>query len=542
MLDVTPGKPVIILGRNGTGKSALVHYIVSHINGQIIYLPGSRPSYFENESLSLTPASRRDLIQNMRSWDSSPDTRWRVPSGTSRNEKAIHDLQSVVTQFAVTAVEEIKREGRKSAAIARLQSGEAPLDRVNVLLAQANLPVRIRMEAGELRCQRADKIYSIAKMSDGERTALVIIAEIVAAASGSIFVIDEPELHIHRSIVVPLLAALMAEKPGCAFVISTHELELASSAPFAQILLVRGCQWDGGAAKFWDVDLLPVAGEIPESIRLDLLGSRRQILFIEGTSTSLDQPLYALLYPDVSVRSRESCREIVRAVTGLRSTEVLHHVEAYGLVDSDGMATEFVTKLEADGIYALPIFAVESLYYATEVLEKVAARQSATFGISIAALLGEAQAEALDSLKQDQVNHLASRISERQIRDQLLLALPDRQAIAGNGAGAINVSFTSPYPAELTRLGNLVKKGDLAAIIARYPVRESGVLNAISKKLHFQGRSDFERAALTCIGTDEALRVALRQKLAMLSTKLMKVPGQLSTGKHRGNRRLARER
>ena len=61
-------------------------------------------------------------------------------------------------------------------------------------------------------------------MSDGERSALVLIAEVVAAAAGSVFLIDEPELHLHRSIVVPLIGSMIRENPASTFIVSTHEL------------------------------------------------------------------------------------------------------------------------------------------------------------------------------------------------------------------------------------------------------------------------------------------------------------------------------
>ena len=91
---IRAGSPVFILGRNGTGKSALVNSLAAQWPGKVVYMPGSRPSYFENESLSMTPASRREFGTNLKHWDSQPDTRWKSMLGTTRNEKAIHDLQA----------------------------------------------------------------------------------------------------------------------------------------------------------------------------------------------------------------------------------------------------------------------------------------------------------------------------------------------------------------------------------------------------------------------------------------------------------------
>src|SRR5690349_20821254 len=70
-VPISTGRPVYILGRNGTGKSALVHNFVSQVS-QSVYIPGSRPSYFDNESLQLTPASRRQMSLNMVHWDREP--------------------------------------------------------------------------------------------------------------------------------------------------------------------------------------------------------------------------------------------------------------------------------------------------------------------------------------------------------------------------------------------------------------------------------------------------------------------------------------
>ncbi|TPK39562.1 ATP-binding cassette domain-containing protein [Mesorhizobium sp. B2-5-3] len=522
LINVDRGKPVFILGRNGTGKSALVHMLANQLGNRVVYVPGSRPSYFDSESLTLTPASLRDLTSNLRSWDSSPDTRWKPISGTARNEKAIHDLQAAEVQYKVDAANEITRDGTGSTAISRLQSHNSPLDRVNALLKQANLPTRVVIADGELKTDRAGQVYSIAKMSDGERTALIIAAEVVSASSDTIFLIDEPELHLHRSIVVPLLAALMAEKPDAGFVVSTHELELPAESVSARVVLVRGCQWQGKAIGSWDVDVLPDASEIPEPLRVDILGSRRKILFIEGTSTSLDQPLYALLFPNVSISSRDGSREVMRAVAGLRATEAVHHATGFGLVDNDGMGADRIAKLQAEYIYPLSIFAVESLYYSNEVLVAVASQQSMTLGTEAEALLADARSQALTSLNlAGKVEHLASRVSERQMRDTVLRALPDRQAVIDGNTAPLTISITSPYPTELSRLRELLRAGDLDGIIARYPVRESGVLDGIARGLRFRDRADYEKAALTRIGAEDPLKAALRQKLEPLTPQLL---------------------
>jgi predicted ATPase len=510
------------LGRNGTGKSALVNALAAEWVGNVIYMPGSRPSYFDYESLSMTPESRRQFTANQKHYDIQPDKRWKPLEGSSSNEKAIHDLQTAETQYKLDAANEIKAEGPSSSAIARLQADNSPLDIVNSLLAQANLTVQLKVANGELRAMQGDSLYSYARMSDGERTALVIAAEVVAAKPGMVFLLDEPELHLHSSIVVALIKALILERPDCGFVVCTHQLELPAAVKGGEIVLVRDSVWEKEKIVTWDVDVIHDSEQIPEWLWVDVIGARRKILFIEGNNkTSLDQPLYALLFPKVSLRPCESCKDVMRAVRGLRDIEGIHRAKAFGLIDHDGMSPEQMSKFEDDGIYPLPIFAVESLIYSLEVQTAVAIKQAEISGIDPQEMLNAAKDIAIESLKgKGTKEHLASRVAERQMRDQLLSQIPTRQQLMANDCDDLNIPVKSPYPDELARLTAFVDISDIHGIVSRYPVRDSGVLNGIVKGLRFNSRDDYERAALRRIGLDANLRDALKQKLGKLAAQL----------------------
>lgn len=518
-IELHAGVPVFIIGKNGTGKSALVHFL-SRIKGlNLVYLPGSRPSNFDNEYLSLTPASREQLVSNARSWDQNESTRWRIQSGTARNEKSIYDLQTAEINFQLSAAQEIKSEGSVSAAIDRLRSGTSPLDRVNALLRQSNLPVQLGIKNAQLIANRSGEIFSIARMSDGERSALIVAAEVVAAPPRTIFLIDEPELHLHKAVITPFVASLISERTDCSFIISTHELELPTLFNGSPIVVTRDVIWQNGTAHHWDVDVLLDASEVPESLLVDVLGSRRKILFIEGTSVSLDYPIYSILFPDVSVRARDTCKDVREAVAGLRADEALHRIEAYGLIDQDGGSDNRASKLEEEGLYTTTVFSVESLYYAPEVLEVIANVQATTLGLSGADMLNEASQAALKCIDEDRIAYLASRLAERRLRDDVIQRLPDRENLVSAGS-AITLDVTSPYPREYEILRDLVSSKQLSAIVQNYPVRETGVLTALAKSFRFTGRKDYEKAVLTRVGIDENLRSILRNKLGRVAAKL----------------------
>lgn len=528
-ITIQGDNPLFILGRNGTGKSALVQSLVGVLGAHVVYLPGSRPSYFDQEFLSMTPATRKQYDLHSANWDRSPDIRWHSMGGTQRNEKAVHDLQTREAQYKIDAADEIQRDGVHSKAIARLQAANSPLDQVNALLEIASLPVTLLMQDG-LKAKRGNAVFSIAKMSDGERIATILAAEVVSAPAQTVFLIDEPELHLHRAIVIPLLAALISKRPDCGFVVSTHELELPRALQKGALLLVRGVTWAGGAARSWDVDTLTSVEEIPESLYTDILGSRQRMLFVEGTDGNLDAAIYPLLFDEVSVSSRGSCRQVAEAVIGIRAINEMHRVEALGLVDNDAMSEEQIADLEEKGIYPMSVYSVESLYYSKEVLEAVANAQAQIQCCDAAGLISDAKSTALKVLEDESVaRHLAARLAERAIHDAALRALPRRGDLSTEEGNVIKIEIRSPYSAQLEELQRLVSSGALHEIIAKYPVRESPVLDAIAKGLRFRSRGDYEATTLGRIAASETLRQALRMKLGKLADRLTRPPEEVAT-------------
>lgn len=414
------------------------------------------------------------------------------------------------------AANDIKVNGIASKGIKKLQSNDSPIDRVNSIMEQANLPVRMHIRNGEVQAIRGGVPYSIAKMSDGERAALVLSAEVVSAMPASVFVLDEPELHLHRGITLPLISILIKERQDCGFIVSTHELELPSEWTESNVIIVRNCNWLGDQPQSWEFDVIAANAPIPEELRLDVLGSRKQIVFVEGKASSLDKPLYSLLFPSATIVSRNSSREVRQAVQGLRANQDTHHTIAFGIIDNDGLSIEQIGALATEYVFALPVFSVEALYYSLETLEAVA-KQKEALGSDSAALIARAKDRALQALHvQGTLTHLAARISEQRMRNVVLSHVPDRDTMIAAGQSSIPILVSSPFPNELAHIHSLLQVCKLEAIIERYPVRESGVLAALAKGLGFENRADYERAVLARVKVEPTLKAALRAKLGPL--------------------------
>ena len=522
-IDVMPSRPIFIVGGNGTGKSALVHKIVAQLSGApLLYVPGSRSTTFDQESLNLTPASRRNLQTQMQVWNQTSETRWRNISGNARNEKAIHDLQTSEIQYTADAARDVKEHGRNSKAIEELQANNSPIDRINRIMLESGLPPRLLITRGELRAIREEGDYSIAKMSDGERAALILASDVVASDPGTIFILDEPELHMHRSITLPLLSTLFKERRDCAFIVSTHELSLPAEWIDSDTVIVRGCHWTRDQPVWWSFDILPPNAPIPEEVRVDVLGGRQKIVFVEGEITSLDRPLYSLLFPSATVVERSTSREVKQAVAGLRANMDAHHIEAFGVVDNDGLTLGQIGELANAFVIALSVFSIESLYYCQD-LRTAIANQRQGLGENPVSSIARSNARALETLTQTQMEHLSARLCEQRIRNSLVSNLPKRDDIIAAGSKPFAITILSPYQNELAHIQSLHVGGHIDRIIERYSIRHTGLLSALAKGMGFEGRESYERAALARVAAEPELREILKAKLGNLA-ELLAVP------------------
>ena len=378
-ISIRVGEQLFIVGANGSGKTALLqHFVTSQPNDKVRRISAHRQAWFQSGSLDFTAYSRRQFEQNNMNWDRQADARWIDHSPREKQSAVLFDLVAKENTRSRNVTRHID-EQKPEEAIALASNSVSPFKQLNDLLEQGTLTVSLKNSNDEeILAQHRNNghSFSIAQMSDGERAAVIIAANVLTVEPGTVLLIDEPERHLHRSIIEPFLSALFAQRKDCAFVISTHEIALPIANPKARALMVRSCEWAGDTATAWEIGVLESNTDLPEDLKLDILGSRRRMLFVEGTTKSLDLPLYSTLFPDISVIPKESCNDVIRAVKGLRGSHEFHHIEAFGLIDRDDRPEDEIKKLSEDNVFALDVCSVEALYYSSDAIAAVARRQA----------------------------------------------------------------------------------------------------------------------------------------------------------------------
>ena len=512
---------LFIVGANGSGKSALIQHLVSSNQGQKIRrISAHRQTWFTSGSIDLTPQSRKQFDQNSTQQEKREQSRWRDDYAHQRQSAVLFDLVAKENTRARLITHYIDSGNTENAKKTSTES-PSPFDQLNELLRTGTFSITLENANDEeilARLRDSSKSFSIAQMSDGERNAAIIAATVITVEPGTMLLLDEPERHLHRSIIEPFLSALFELRMDCTFVISTHEIALPIANPEARVLIARKCQWEGASAKAWDVELLEPNNDLPEELKRAILGSRKRILFVEGTANSLDLPLYTALFPGISVMPKGSCAEVQRAVNGLRGSQSLHHAEAFGLIDKDNRTEDEVNQLANDSIFALNVCSVETLYYCSDAITAVANQQANLRGTNVDEMIQFAKQKALDTLKED---CLAERMAERrckhQVYNHILSNIPDLKSTEVKTDINIEVSLKSPFPEELTRFNELVNMSKWDELVARYPLRQSNVFEILAKALKCSNRKDYEKILLAQVRYDSTLSKKLKKRIVPLS-------------------------
>ena len=517
-VELTEGQVIFVVGANGSGKSALVTQLSKSAGSlNVTRVAAHRQSWLSSSSVDLTPKSRKQLKNNIQSRDRQDESRWKDDYAEPRSQVALFDLANAQNRVSREVLELLKADSVDEAkTAAKLPS---PIEAMNNILAVSSLTVRLSInEDGDVLANHEEgKHFSITQLSDGERNAVMLAAQVLTADPETLFLIDEPERHLHRAITEPMLTALFERRKDCCFVIATHEPELPNSNPDAKVVIVRSCSWNGAVATGWDIDILESGVDIPDDIRRALLGARRRILFVEGETQSLDYPLIAALFPNLSIIPMGSCRDVERSVVGLTGSAELHWLKPIGLIDRDDRTDEEVAALESQKIFALEASAIEAIFYSSQAISEISGIQAEIFAGDVGEMISAATTAALAVLDQETKETLAARRAEKTARNKLLASLPDWRRIKETKGGRLEIEVATSFEGELGKIDTAVEANDLDGVVKRFAIKKTRIPAVIAEKLRFTNKRHYEEAVVTRAKKEANFNNTLRELLGNLS-------------------------
>ncbi|HYG24684.1 MAG TPA: AAA family ATPase [Verrucomicrobiae bacterium] len=357
-----------------------------------------------------------------------------------------------------------------------------PVTRLDVVkkIWETILPSRELIITGtriEARNRKDSKSYHAKEMSDGERGIFHLIGEALSAPKNGVFIVDEPELHLHRAIQSRLWDAVEVARADCTFVYITHDLGFAASRKDATKVWLREYTNDK-----WDWEEVPETDAFPESMLLEVMGSRRPVLFVEGERDNLDYFIYGKVFPQYTVVPCGSCEVVIHSTRSFAAMAELHHNTCGGLVDNDGRSEADIQMLNKLGVAVLPVALVENLFLVEPVLRLAATK----LGRNPDETAAQVKSRVLESLKRNSVQ-VISNLTRQEMEMKLR-----RIGKGEDGAEALATAFTSACaainPTEIykrweTEIGRVSTDNDFSAALRYYKIKglasEAGAVFAL---------------------------------------------------------------
>ncbi len=362
---------LVVVGANGAGKTRFgskieeLYPLKTHrISAQksLTFPSHVSPTSRERAEISFKYGSYYDHFTNESQYHGhKKNGRW---SG-NLNTSLLNDFEKLLVLLHTEEYEDSLsyKEGR-------ISKPTTKLDRVQSIW-ETVLPHRkLHKTAGVIETYPTGQIgnkYNASEMSDGERVIFYLIAEVICAAPNSIIIIDEPEMHIHKSLIKTLFDLVEIERPDCPIIYLTHDIDFAFTRHSALKIWARSYENNK-----WDYEIVDETTPIPEQLYLEVLGSRNPILFLEGDNSSIDYELYEQVYTDKTIKPVGSCDKVIQIVKAFREQQGFHQIESYGIIDRDRRQETDLVNLNSKGIWVLDVAEAENLLLIEPIIKSIA--------------------------------------------------------------------------------------------------------------------------------------------------------------------------
>ena len=343
----------VIIGANGAGKTSLINELRKNSIDEMYVLPAQKLLYFVSNTHNRNGITKEKYIQDLKEVNIKYDT---IEIQTHQIEDDFSGtftklITLWVKDFAKVMTDNARGVGEVSIAL---------LDRVEQIWNQIFPEITFYPESDDrvLEVVRNGDKYSINGLSDGERCVLFYIGNVLLAPENSYIVVDEPETFLNGAVYNELWDLLILERPDCQFIFASHNMDFVQSRTNATYIWCNKFE----APYDFDYEQLEESQEFPLSILAEVSGTRKPILFCEGTKTSIDYQIYSKLFSEFCfVKPVQGHKQVIQHTKAYNDLQLLHGNTAYGIIDNDWMNESSIQEQKEQNIFVLPFNEVEMM-------------------------------------------------------------------------------------------------------------------------------------------------------------------------------------
>lgn len=360
-------KKYILFGKNGTGKTKLLNLIKARVFGNAYYISATRNAI-------------EDKKTNLLNFEKTKSLYW--------------DFEALLYLFTRLIFKELQSEEQSHV----LPGGKRIANSYELFLQmyeklELNRKIKINFEKNSIELYDDNKnipVYDIRDASDGEKSIIQFLLYIFLIPKDTYIIIDEPELHINPSILKDFFNYIEEFRQDLVFIYSSHSIEFIESRENAKLINIK--DYNG---ETWDYEYLEDKNLTVEQI-LEIVGSKKPIIYIEGTENSIDYKIYSKLFKEFKVIPLDSCAEVIKVCKSIKKSKINYNGEIYGIIDNDFRNEDTIRRYQNSNIYTLPCSEVENLLFNPIIIEYILKKYDFTQG-------------SIDRLKEAIINNMKSK-------------------------------------------------------------------------------------------------------------------------------------
>ena len=354
--------------------------------------------------------------------------------------------------------------------------------------------------------------YPLLRLSDGEKSVLYYIGAVLYAMPDAAILVDDPETFIHSSIMRTLWNVLEQMRPDCTFIYNTHDVSFASSRIDNQCVWVKEFDPESVA---WDYEVMTSSRDLDNAL-LDLLGSRKPVLFIEGDDKhSIDSRLYPLIFPEYTIKPLGSCNKVIETVRSFGDLQNFHQLESCGIVDRDRRSEQEVEYLRKKNILVPDVAEVENLFMLEGVIRAVALHKRRNPDIVFPKVKKRVVLMFTKELKQQALQHVRHRV-KRDVEMRIDMKFTSINALENHMVELVSEINPRGLYDQLCREFHIYEdNNDYASILRVYNQKQMLNDSNVATLCGFKSKDDYIRGVLNILkGNSEhagAIRHAIKQ-------------------------------
>ena len=353
----------VIIGANGAGKSSLINELRKNSIDEMYVLPAQKLLYFVSNTHNRNGITKEKYIQDLKEVNIKYDT---IEIQTHQIED---DFSGTFTKLITLWVKDFaKVASDNSRGVAGVSI--ALLDRVEQIWNQIFPEITFYPEPNDrvLEVIRNGNKYSINGLSDGERCVLFYIGNVLLAPENSYIVVDEPETFLNGAVYNELWDLLISERHDCQFIFASHNMDFVQSRSNATYVWCKKFE----APYNLDYRILEESQEMPLSLLTEVSGTKKPILFCEGTKNSIDYQIYSKLFSEFCfVKPVQGHKQVIQYTKAYNKLKKSHGNEAYGIIDYDWMDEARIQNYKKKNIFVLPFNEIEMFLIDEEIVNYV---------------------------------------------------------------------------------------------------------------------------------------------------------------------------